>query len=551
MKNLTLHIVKKDLRHLWPWLVLWWATFVLAAIYPVWAFDRLLHSSASDTFGDSFILLSSLSCIILLLVIVALLAEADTPLDDRSFWRTQPVAPARLLVAKFLFLIAFGLVVPLLIKIITLSAYGFSWEEGWPAFQNFALILIYGLVVLFLAASFFPRPLVGYAVLIGLFLLTLFIVNTAPNDIVNNFPASSKDIWVLLSLFLAILTASVSCLYLRQRRRLAILVLVLGLVLDYALGLFWPAGAPTSQPLLPPTFPSTFPLTVKFVPLPNITGLDELTSLDANATPLICGNLRADSFPAQPAEVWSPIKSHWTISWPDHPASSGTVGLNHDMQANQSDFPAKGYPYGFAEALHAFGVNHLLTTIVYNPEDFALVSPENLQRLRQSPARLDGYLTFAVYRLEDVTRLPLLPGAISRRGPVTIGLSSLGQVSDPQQVVLTVAERIPAGQDTHEISSLADEEINLLINLKRGEAVLGGQINHVDLSILSDFHLENTSFLFRFQYAAGQGKSYNMSRDEIRAWLADAQFVRLRFVPVGRARGAFSLNPLVIPPNTP
>lgn len=576
MKNLTLHIVKKDLRHLWPWLVLWWATFVFAAIYPVWAFDRLMDSTAKGS-DPSFILVSSLSCIILLLLVIAMLTDADSPLDDRSFWRTQPVPPARLLAAKFIFLIAFGLLVPLLIKFLTLAAYGFSWDQGWPAFQNFAQILIYGLTVLFLAASFFPRPLVGYAALIGLYLLALFIAYNAPNDIVNNFPSSPDIVWILLSLFLAILIASISCLYLRQRRRLAILILVLGLLFDIALGLFWPAGEFQPHPVTPVAVLPPFTLT----PTLDLARINSLTGTDGRKTYLVTGNFSIGSLPSQPTEVWFPLWSQWKLSWPDHhPVSdaqlvyaSDTLYFHGVHNINVAAFPATGFPFRFAEALQAFGVKHLLTTIDYDPTEFLNLTSAVYQRLRQSPAALTGNLTFAVSRLEEIARLPLSSnavyrnnagearvgpldndGAVSRNGPDAIGLISVdparyNSASDSMMFTVSVAERSAARIDGQ--PWFAGGEINLLINPKTGEALLGYPGMTDTSTILSDLTLARVDYVFRFQYFTASGKVYDMPDHEIESWRENAEFVRLRLVAVGRARGAFTLNPLVIPANTP
>ena len=565
MKNLTLHIVKKDLRHLWPWLALWWATFVLAAIYPVWDFDKMMRGSEPGVGSQttSFILLTSLSCIILILVIIALLAEADTPLDDRSFWRTQPVPPSRLLAAKLTFLLAFGLLIPLLIKFITLAAYGFSSDQGWAAFQNFAGILICSNVVLLLAAAFFPRAIIGYAVLIGLLLFALFMVNTfpvldrasappqllAPNVTIYTFPVLDRasppppppeGFWIPLSLFLAALVATITCLYLHQRRLLALLVLIFCLVLDAALlGRFWAASATPTQSATPPATLPVFTLIVSSDHFLHVTNRYGLKSY------FLTGNLSIASLPAHPAEVWLPLWSEWKLSWPNG-ALTGTSFIPKAVP-NPASFPASGYPLRFAEALQPFGVKHLLTTLDDNSPNLSSFSAAVLEPLRQSPPTLIGNLTFAVSRLEEVVRLPLTPGAVSRNPPSATGLISTNLDHASPFFTVTLAEQSPARPNGEPLADAT--EINLLINPKRGEAVLGYPNLSSVSNDLSDLTLARVDYVFRFQYFTGPGKVYDMPRDEIRAWLADAQFVRLRLVPIGRARGAFTLNPLVIPPN--
>ena len=108
-------------------------------------------------------------------------------------------------------------------------------------------------------------------------------------------------------------------------------------------------------------------------------------------------------------------------------------------------------------------------------------------------------------------------------------------------VTVTVAEQFP--------DPIGDQrwydglEFNLLVNLKRGEAIIGYP-NSVNITSLNDFRLQRTDFAFRFQYFTAPGKVYNIPDDEIKAWLADAQFVRLRMIPLGTQSGTFTLPDL-------
>jgi hypothetical protein len=536
MKSLTWHIVKKDFRHLWPWLALWWVTFIVAAVYPAWAFHKFMHSASMNA-ETSFSIFGAFASVILLLVIVASLVDADTPLDDRALWRTQPVPPARLFAAKITFLLLFGLLAPLLIKFIALAAYGFSFAEGWPAFQNFALILIYGNVVLLLAASFFVRPIIGYAVLISLYLLAAFTISTF-NRVGRDSASPPVGILIPLSLFLAILLTAIACIYLQQRRRNAIRVLVCGLVLAYILARFWPSGGIAYPAYFPPTVLASFPLEMKSGHFVTDTYADDKKAYH------VVGNLSPDSLPVQqPAEVWIPLASIGNFSWPDHtPRSERIITTYGRPQVFPANFPALGFPLRFAEALEPFGVKHLLTTLSYDSLDLGQLEPTTFQHLQQSPATLTGNLTFAAGRLEEVGRLPLLPGSILRHGPTVIGMISADQsLGDSTMVTVTVAEQFP--------DPIGDQrwydglEFNLLVNLQRGEAIIGYP-NGVNVTSLNDFRLQRTGLAFRFQYFTGPGKVYDIPDSEIKAWLADAQFLRLRFVPLGTQLGTFTLPDL-------
>ncbi|MGA2053247.1 MAG: hypothetical protein ABSH19_08050 [Opitutales bacterium] len=100
MKSLVAHILKKDFRHLWPWLALWWGLLALTDFYPAWAFARLMHAGLYYSDDVMPVMLIWLAWFVISLLIVGSLVETDSPINDRVLWRAWPVPPLRLLVSS-------------------------------------------------------------------------------------------------------------------------------------------------------------------------------------------------------------------------------------------------------------------------------------------------------------------------------------------------------------------------------------------------------------------------------------------------------------------
>lgn len=103
------HIIKTDLRRLWPWFALIVASIVVRYSL-VWSFaHRLdLDRPAFDRAAEIDFFLFGLLYLLLALFVVAVLHE-DSPLDTRAFWPTLPIAGRRLLTAK-LFIVVLGVI---------------------------------------------------------------------------------------------------------------------------------------------------------------------------------------------------------------------------------------------------------------------------------------------------------------------------------------------------------------------------------------------------------------------------------------------------------
>jgi hypothetical protein len=530
--KLVWHIVKKDFRHLWLWLVLWWAVLASVVADPAWIFHRYMKNVPLDLLGVCYVFGGLLALVLVFLFIVARLVDADHPLDDRAQWRTQPVLPSRILAAKIIFLLLFGFLASLLIK--TLVGRVISWD--WPASQNFALILLCSLAVVFLAAVLFSRPFTGYALLICLYLCAAFCMGAIPG-LERDTEPSALGLWLPLLLFFTVLLAALRCLYLQHHRRTALQILVPGLLLVYVIGRFWPAEPPnpiaSSSTMLP-----AFPLEVQF---PRMV-TESFRHLSNNY--YLEGSLSADSLPVQqPTEVWFPSRTRGTLSWPDHTSASDTTLLG-DFFSPDLHRGSYAFPLRFAEALKPFGVKHLLNTLSYGSPWLAFFTDPVFQYLQQSPATFVGNISFIVGRLEEDGRVALTPGAVSGHGLTALGVVSVNPYSPV--ITVTLAEQSP--KPATGPASAAGVDFYLLVNFKRGEAIVsnenGGRVTDLNYVILkrTEFHFYVADFTL-------SGWVYRIPPGEVDAWLADAQFVRLRFVPLGTQVGTFTLPSLSAPPS--
>jgi len=96
--SLVLHILRKDLRHLWA-LALAGVIFSLLSTLG-WYWDLWPHSSGLATFIGS-----QIAPMVILFILSVAVVQSDPTVGDRAFWRTRPISPGALFAAKVLFLL--------------------------------------------------------------------------------------------------------------------------------------------------------------------------------------------------------------------------------------------------------------------------------------------------------------------------------------------------------------------------------------------------------------------------------------------------------------
>jgi hypothetical protein len=124
-------IVTAVARLVWFDLLRWWPVAATAVLLEGWRaadVEAALHFPPPGAGPVSLFPggIATLDAILWLLPVATtmLVVQADHPDDDRAFWRTRPIAPAALAVAKIAFLALLFVLVPAAIDAIRLAAYG-------------------------------------------------------------------------------------------------------------------------------------------------------------------------------------------------------------------------------------------------------------------------------------------------------------------------------------------------------------------------------------------------------------------------------------------
>ena len=153
--NLIWHLIKKDLRALRWWLVLWslaCGTHLVLRLIQLKSGDAALPANFAVTGRPDH-----LALYVLMLLIAPQIVQLDPPVSGRAFWKTLPIARWRLLVGKMLLLLAFFVVLPTLCEIAYFAAAGFG-EHTWAAVSIWAWRALPP-VALVLGASVLSRDL--------------------------------------------------------------------------------------------------------------------------------------------------------------------------------------------------------------------------------------------------------------------------------------------------------------------------------------------------------------------------------------------------------
>ncbi|MBI3884892.1 MAG: hypothetical protein HY302_04085 [Opitutae bacterium] len=108
--NLTLHIIKKDLRRVGPAAVCWAVAGLTLLVLGG------LGSTTGNYFADVARIVASASFAILSLSLVAEMVHEDGLEETTVFWRTRPIAGGRLLVSKLATLLLLLVVVPMVVS---------------------------------------------------------------------------------------------------------------------------------------------------------------------------------------------------------------------------------------------------------------------------------------------------------------------------------------------------------------------------------------------------------------------------------------------------
>ena len=144
--NLIWHLIKKDLRALRWWLVLWTlacGTHLALRLIQLTSGDAALPANFAITGRPDH-----LALYVLMLLIAPQIVQLDPPVSGRAFWKTLPIARWRLLTGKMLLLLALFIVLPTACELAYFAAAGFGEHTmaavsiwAWRALPPVALVL--------------------------------------------------------------------------------------------------------------------------------------------------------------------------------------------------------------------------------------------------------------------------------------------------------------------------------------------------------------------------------------------------------------------------
>src|ERR1700709_2726337 len=97
--NETLHLFRKDVRHLWPVIAVWFAVLTVSGCFDAMEPQRSQTSAAALIFGFPL-------WVAPLFLIVSLIHEEELT-GSRRYWITRPFSRSSLLLSKVLFVLTF------------------------------------------------------------------------------------------------------------------------------------------------------------------------------------------------------------------------------------------------------------------------------------------------------------------------------------------------------------------------------------------------------------------------------------------------------------
>ena len=139
----SLHIFKKDLRHLWP------ETLVVVALFIAFAWAAPSGWTASPYASVSNLVAALLKLLMPIswLVVISRLVHDEPLVGDRQFWTSRPYHWAKLLAAKLLYLVVFLYLPFFLMQVYLLKHAGLYPTTAIPALLHNLLLLTVAIVV--------------------------------------------------------------------------------------------------------------------------------------------------------------------------------------------------------------------------------------------------------------------------------------------------------------------------------------------------------------------------------------------------------------------
>jgi hypothetical protein len=250
--NIVVHIVAKDGRRIWPWIALQMVAMMAHYAFFEWMQARGAGDRFVSTGVGSISSLDEYVSYVLFglewfawLVASAVLVQEDPAASDRAFWRSRPVSRGRLMAAKALGLVCFGVVLPMLPKVLWWLHNDFALSDFRTALLSYLAIRAWVLFVVWAIAvstsgmgGFITGLLVAALAAIALLLLSL----NAASPVGHEEGERLGETRMILSLWLAVAgaAAAVVARYASQKRAYLLSTLATTVLALAAVGRFWP-----------------------------------------------------------------------------------------------------------------------------------------------------------------------------------------------------------------------------------------------------------------------------------------------------------------------
>lgn len=238
-RHLLFHHLKKDIRHLKLPLLAWFILLVVIHIHFL-----LMAGGMPGAGGAKSLLIMILLYLepLLASIIIALVIQADSPVDSRAFWLTRPLTPKTLLAAKILFILIFLVGMPLLARTAVMLLHGVLIHDILLAVIQLLIMKLAFIVPLVVIAALTPN--ITWYLLLGAILLVgggiagaLLFGGSGSPAAPNTFQLSR----ILVSYLLLIAVGAVVILhqFLSRRTRRSVIFAALGIILLTAAWFLW------------------------------------------------------------------------------------------------------------------------------------------------------------------------------------------------------------------------------------------------------------------------------------------------------------------------
>ncbi len=431
--NLTLHIVKKDLRALrWP-ILLW----ILVIVTKLGIGVAML--TADGTEGPEWFLrldmfaklMAGIECVCF--VFMAALIHEDLLVGTTAFWMTRPISGGRLLRAKLLSIGLVFWVIPVLVSLPWWQGCGYGLREiAWAAAETVALQAIFVLVGLLWAVI-----TDGYARFLMWALLMVIAIPSIGGLIAPHFTKTNAVVtpevgtsrmFVIVALAVAGIAAVVAHQFLTRRfwRSIAIIGTTVGLIIMTAL--WWPWDLQIAakwhaygESRVEANWPTTIAPAGLTLTLGN-ADLARAPGARADKPAQLRVNYRVEGLPGSQALV--PYVANFSLGWPDGTAEKGWSWVRPEQSLSRlityrvlNQTPAEKWAHD-----DSLATQH--------------IPAATATHLAASPATYTLKVRYGVMEVESATSVPLQSGVRTRNGFLGERLAHVEKVGDQLEVTL-------------------------------------------------------------------------------------------------------------------